>query len=249
MKSNRLFTLVVAAALCPLAIAFFGHAEEAKVLILPISTVLIDKTSEAPQAVVISVNGTCEYSKDGLAFTTLKAKQVLYQGVVVRTGGGARADLFFRRIGTTVRLQPDTEVKLEKMSRSTKDGESEMQTLLDLRKGRIFTVVRSSIAGSTLEIRNAAGRSVVEGSGSGRYIITADGTQVADKTSVIPLKVVGDTGITVVAPGELFRAKEGKMLAAEAPPAVLRLIQWDEVDALSDAMPVLEADEAEQEKK
>lgn len=236
MKSNRLIPLFVTMALYPLALTTLVQAQEGKVLILPISTVLIDKTSEAPQAVAISVHGTCEYSKDGLTFTTLNNGQVLYQGVVVRTGEKARADLFFRRIGTTVRLQPDTEMKLEKMTRSSKEGESEMQTLLDLRKGRIFTVVRTLVAGSTLEIRNAAGRSVVEGGGLGRYIITADGTQVADKASRIPLKVIGDTGITVVAPGELFRAKEGKMLAEDAPEAVKKLIEWDEVAALSDAM-------------
>ncbi len=236
MKSNRLIPLFVAVALCPLAITTLVQAQITTVRVVESSTVRISESSDVPQAAVISVQGTCEFSEDGVTFTKLKTRNVLTQGVVVRTGEKARADLFFRRIGTTVRLQADTEIKLEKMTRSTKEGDSQMQTLIDLRKGRIFTVVRSFVPGSTLEIRNAAGRSVVEGSGSGRYIITADGTQVADKASVIPLKLIGDTGITLIAPGELFRAKEGKMLADNAPEAVRRLIQWDELEALADFM-------------
>jgi hypothetical protein len=199
----------------------------------PVSVRVIE-TSDLPQAVVISVHGRCEYSEDGSAFTELKTNQILTQGAVLRTLDDARADLFFRRIGTTVRLQADTEVRLEKMARSLKDGAAEMETLLDLRKGRIFTVVRSLVPGSTFEIRNAAGRSVVEGGGSGRYIITADGTQVADKASSVPLKVIGDTGITVISPGQIFRAKEGKMLPIDASDKVLTLIQFDELATLAE---------------
>src|SRR5208283_6226892 len=101
------------------------------------------------------------------------------QGAIIRTGENARADLFFRRTGTTVRLQAGTEIKLEEMAATVKNGIPSEHTLLDLRAGRIFTVVRSKVAGNIMEIRNAAGRSVVEGSGIGRYIITADGTHVS----------------------------------------------------------------------
>ena len=110
----------------------------------------VRETSDIPQALVIAVNGKCEYSEDGKTFSALKVEQVCKQGDVVRTGEGARADLFFRRIGTSVRLQAGTEMKLEKMSRQMKDGQPVMETLLDLRTGRIFTVVRSLILGSTL---------------------------------------------------------------------------------------------------
>jgi hypothetical protein len=201
---------------------------------VPPATFKSSPTSEMPQAVVISVHGKCEYSENGLSFTELRPHHVLNQGVVLRTGPASRVDVFFRRIGTTVRLQADTEVKLEKMTRSTNAGGAEMQTLLHLRKGRIFTAVRSSVPGSTFEIRNAAGRSVVEGGGSGRYIITADGTQVADKGSAIPLKVIGDTGITVIEAGQSYRAKEGKMLPVAAPEEVLTMIELDELHALAE---------------
>ena len=166
-----------------------------------------------PSAMTISVHGKCDYSEDGVTFIKLEKGQSVEQGAIMRTGDDARADLFFRRTGTTVRLQAGTEIKLEKMTVTMKDGLPIVHTLLDLRAGRIFTVVRSDVVGSTLEIRNAAGRSVVEGSGIGRYIITADGTHVTAEGSAIPLKVIGESGITIVTAGQQF-AKEGRQNAS-----------------------------------
>jgi hypothetical protein len=195
------------------------------------------ETSEEPQAIVLSVKGACSYSPDGITFSDLKAGQVCKQGAVLKTAKKSRTDIFFRRIGTTVRLQPDTELLLEKMSRKTKDGALLFDTLLDLRAGRIFTVVRALIPGSTLEIRNAAGRSVVEGGeGEGRYIITADGAQVASKNSAIPLKMIGQSGITVIKPGQKFNAKEGKAFSLETPSNVEELISLDEIQSLAEEL-------------
>ncbi|MEO6033868.1 MAG: hypothetical protein ABIQ35_01305 [Verrucomicrobiota bacterium] len=193
--------------------------------------------SALPEALVLSVRGKCEFSEDGTTFTKLDKNHIFNQGAVIRTGKDASADVFFRRVGTTVRVQPNSEVKLEKMTRQMKDGAAVLNTLLDLRRGRIFTVVRSLVEGSTFEIRNAAGRSVVEGApagGLGRYIITADGTQVADKSSNIPIKVIGDTGITVISPGQIFSAKDGKMLPVATPEKVVQLIEFDELHALAE---------------
>jgi hypothetical protein len=202
-----------------------------------LSTVKVAATSDVPQAVTLSVNGQCAYSKDGVTFSELKPGQVFNEGTVIRAGEKSRADLFFRRIGTTVRLQANTEIKLEKMTREMKDGVPALHTLLDLRSGRIFTVVRSLVPGSTLEIRNKAGRSVVEGGGSkGRYIITADGTHVTDKDSTVPLKLVRETGITVITPGQKFEAKEGKVFAVDPSAEVEGYISLDEIQALADEL-------------
>ena len=183
----------------------------------------------------VSLVGKCECSEDGVTFTDLAKGRVLHQGAIIRTGDDARTDLFFRRTGTTVRLQAGTEIKIEKMTLTLRDGLPILHTLLDLRKGRIFTVVRSSVAGSTLEIKNAAGRSVVEGSGVGRYIITADGTHVAAQGSVIPLKVISENGITVVAAGQQFDPRDGQALAASPSDWVKEMIELDELQAMSEA--------------
>jgi hypothetical protein len=218
--------------LWPLFTAALNHAQGVKV-----SITTDDSESATPQALVLSVHGKCDYSEGGTTFKELKAGHVFKEGAIVRTAEDARTDLFFRRIGTAVRLQSGTEVKIEKMSRFLKDGLPVMQTLLDLRTGRIFTVVRSLVPGSTFEIRNAAGRSVVEGGGGkGRYIITADGTHVTDKNSVVPLKVIGETGVTMITPGQKFKSKEGKMFALDPSEAVQSLIDFDELDALAEQL-------------
>ena len=100
----------------------------------------------------LSARGKCEYSEDGVTFTNFERGHIFEQGAIIRTGENARTDLFFRRTGTTVRLQAGTEIKLDKMTLTMKDGLPIVDTLLDLRAGRIFTVVRSAVAGATLEI-------------------------------------------------------------------------------------------------
>ena len=195
-----------------------------------------DDHSDVPQAVVVRTHGTSEFvAAEGAPFEQLKKDQIVYQNAVIRTGKHDTVDLFFRRIGTTVRLQEDTEIKLETMTHSAAVTASKSETLLDLRRGRVFIAVRSLVPGSTLEIKNAAGRSVVEGGGVGRYIVTADGTQVVDKKSAIPLKVIGSTGITVIVPGSVYRSSEGKMQAVKPSEAVETMIQFDQLQDLGEA--------------
>lgn len=236
---NRMMSICHVLALLPFLACASVHAQTAVVTTTQVqpAKVVITETTDEPQALAVSVFGKCLYSEDGSTFVPLKAGHVFNQGDLVRTGEGARADLFFRRIGTTVRLQSGSEVMLEVMTRDMKDGKPVMKTLLDLRMGRIFTVVRSLVPGSTFEIRNAAGRSVVEGGGGkGRYIITAAGLHVAETGSVVPLKLIGETGVTVIVPGMKYDAKEGKLFALETPEAVASLIEMDEVDALAEEL-------------
>jgi hypothetical protein len=238
MKNTKLIPLLIGMAIGPLTVTTWGQVELTTIETTKTTVNLIGKPGDydnLPQAIVLSVDGKCDYSEDGTNFTELKADQVLQQGALVRTGKSGSADLFFRRIGTSVRLQSGTEMKLENLERHVKDGHPVMLTLLDLRTGRIFTVVRSLVPGSTFEIRNAAGRSVVEGGGGkGRYIITADGTHVMEKGSTVPIRVIGETGITVIEPGMEYRVKDGKLFPQEAPEDVKLLIQLDQMDSLAE---------------
>jgi len=54
----------------------------------------------------VAVRGKCECSEDGITFTNVDRNHIFEQGATIRTGENARLDLFFRRTGTTVRLQP-----------------------------------------------------------------------------------------------------------------------------------------------
>ena len=256
---GHLLTISLAAAgliALPLAVRAAVQIEDVKRPPAPGLTVQVSEETATPNAVLISLQGKCSYSVDGTNFVRVEAKDVFSmrqasgrandsskaktplvftQGMVVRTEEDSHVDLFFRRVGTTVRLQPGSEIRLEKMERHMRGGQPVMQTLLALEKGRIFIAVRSLVTGSTFEIRNAAGRSVVEGGGGrGRYIVTADGTHVTEKGSVAPLKVIGGTGVTLIAPGMQFSRKDGKMLPLEAPEAVKLLIEFDELDSLAE---------------
>lgn len=186
-----------------------------------------------PHAVALTVIGKCDYSEDGVTFTHFEAGHIFEQGAIIRTGPEARADLFFRRSKTTIRLQAGTEVRLESMAVTAKEGHPSERALLDLRAGRIFTVVPSLAIGSTLEIKNAAGRSVVEGNGGGKYIITADGTQVSAIGSVIPLKLISENGTTIISAGQQFTRQDGKMLPLDRTLYVKDLVQLDELVASS----------------
>jgi hypothetical protein len=192
-------------------------------------------TAETHSAMTLSVTGKCDYSTDGVTFTKLERSHILEQGAVIRTGADARVDLFFSRTGTVVRLQEDTQIKLETMSITTQDSLPLVHTLLDLQTGRIFTVVRHNVPGSTMEIKNKDGRAIVEGSGIGRYIITADGTHVAAEHSGLPLKVVHENGITVLSAGQQFSKKDGKMIPLDSTAWVKELIQIDELAAITEA--------------
>ena len=185
-----------------------------------------------PDALTLSVRGKCDYSEDGVTFTKLERGHIFGPGTVIRTGGEAWTDLIFRRAGATVRLQAGTEIKIEQIAPSLPVA----HTSLDLRAGRIFTIVRSAVAGNTLEIRNAAVRSVVEGSGIGRYIITADGTYVSATGSVIPLKVMSENGTTIIGAGQQFTRKDGNMLPTSSGLCAKDLIQLDELQAATEKL-------------
>jgi hypothetical protein len=189
-----------------------------------------------PRPVTLSVIGKCDYAADGVTFAKLERGQSLAPGAVVRTGEEARIDLFFRRAGATVRLPAGSEIEIEKMALTVKDGHLVAHNSLDLRAGRILLVVRAARAGSAMEIKNAAGRSVVEGSGLGKYIITADGTHVSAQGSVIPLKLISENGINIITAGQEFDKKEGKMLPVNPDLWAKEIVQLDELQSAAERL-------------
>ena len=207
-----------------------------------------------PQALILSASGICEYSEDGTTFSRLKAfkegaavreeseggsvKRLwghsFKEGAVLRTGKNSRMDIFLRRTGTTVRLHPDSEIKIEQLARLVKGSAPTTQSVLFLANGKVVIAVRSQVAGTTLEVRNASGRAVLGGGGSkGRYIIAADGTQTVDKDSDVPLRLVRESGVTVIPPGSKSLSRGEEPLPAEPSEVESTLIDSDEMDALS----------------
>ena len=183
---------------------------------------------------VLLTHGECLISDDGTNFQPMQIHQVLHQGAVIRTGKRSWCDLFVRRAGITVRMAPESQMKIAKLSLAHENGVAVIDTSLELSSGRIFTVVRALIPSSTVEISDATGRSVIEGGGLGSYMITAPRPDSTDKLSVLPLRVVSQKGTSVIAPGQEYTAKEGETFTLGASTWEAMLIQLDELEAEAD---------------
>jgi hypothetical protein len=194
------------------------------------------KDSALPQAVVLSLDGKSTFSLDGKEFKRMKVGDVLNQGALIRTEQNARVDLFFRRMAIAVRVTSDTELGLEKMTRSWNGDVLEVQTILDLRKGGIFCFVRGLVANSKFEVKHKIGRAVVEGEGPGGFEIRADGAALTGRAYFVPLKVISEHGTAVVAPGQKFDANMGKITRLAASEEEQTLLQLDELQALNDLL-------------
>jgi hypothetical protein len=189
--------------------------------------------SSRRQVDVLLTNGLCLYSEDGAKFHKLRARDVLYEGAIIRTGPASWSDFFIRRTGTTVRLAPDSQIKFVKLSEESQNGVTVMDSLMELQAGRIFTVVRALVPGSTLEISDASGHSVIEAGGLGSYMISAP-TNSADKLALTPLRVVSQIGTSIIAPGQTYNAKDSAALSLVPSSWETMLIQLDELEAETD---------------
>jgi hypothetical protein len=201
---------------------------------LPATATPVLDPSARRYADVLLTNGQCFYSGDGAIFRVLHLHDVLYDGAVVRTGKESWADLFVRKTGTTVRLGPESELRVVKLSDSTENGVRVTDSLLELRKGRIFTVVRALEPGCTLEITDAGGHSVITGGGLGCYMIAAPGPNTGDKLSLTPLRIMSQRGSSIIVAGQEYNGKEGTTLSLLASPWETMLIQLDELEAETD---------------
>jgi hypothetical protein len=128
---------------------------------------------ENAAAVVLDVQGDCQVSNDGTNFRILKKSAELGDNVTIRTGAQGSADVFLKRMGTTVRLKPNTEISLNRVSKK-KDERHELATTVDVRKGKMLAVVHSNVAGSSLEIKNAVGKKLTDTTAGSRYMVSAD---------------------------------------------------------------------------
>ncbi len=182
-------------------------------------------------AVAVAVAGHCSFSHDGVTFSNFDGGQIFEAGAIIRTGEKARADLLFQRSGTTVRLQAGTEIMIDRMAVKVKENHPAEDVLLALRAGRIFTVMRPAATDRRLEISNAAFRAVMEGRAGGRYIIAADGTCVAAIGSIVPLKLISDNGLTMIAAGQQFARQDGHLCSLAKNPYHSDLDPLDELQA------------------
>jgi hypothetical protein len=191
--------------------------------------------SSSPREVyVIMTHGKCRYSENDEPFNQLRTNQVLHAGATIRTYGRSWADLFFRRTGTTVRVAPESEMRIVKLSQSIENGVPLIQTLVELHSGRIVTTVRALVPGNVFEISDATGRSVIEGGGLGCFMITAPKPNSRDKLLVTPLRLVSQEGPSNVVDGKNYNAANGTNLTLIESQWEGVLIQLDEMESETD---------------
>jgi hypothetical protein len=183
---------------------------------------------------ILLIHGQCLYAENGATFQPLLLRQNVHQGAVIKTGKLSWCDLFIRRAGITIRLAPESAVKIARLSLGSQNGVPVVDTLLELPYGRIFTVVRALVPGSTLEISDGAGRSVIEGGGLGSYMITAPRPEFGERMSVIPLRIVSQGGSSVLAPNQEYNAKDGMTFSLGASTWETTLLHLDELEAEAD---------------
>jgi hypothetical protein len=128
---------------------------------------------ENAAAVVLDVQGDCKISNDGTNFRALKKNAELGANATIRTGPQGSADVFLKRMGTTVRLKPNTEIVFNRVSKK-KDERQELNTTVDVRKGKMLAVIHSNVAGSSLDIKNAAGKKLSGATAGLRYMVSAE---------------------------------------------------------------------------
>jgi hypothetical protein len=128
---------------------------------------------ENAAAVVLDVQGDCQVSNDGPNFRALKKSAELGDTATIRTGPQSSADVFLKRMGTTVRLKPNTEINFNRVSQK-KDERQELKTTVDVRKGKVVAVVHSNVPGSSLAIKNAAGKKLSAATAGSSYMVSAD---------------------------------------------------------------------------
>jgi hypothetical protein len=200
----------------------------------PIYTALSDANNRR-NLDILFLHGECLYSEGPLGFHTMETHRTLHEGAVVQTGKNSWCDLFIRRAGTLVRVGPETQMKIARLSQGAQNGFPTYDTLLVLPHGRLYTIARAMAPSSTVEIRDGIGRSVIEVGGLGDYMISAPtADDPSEKLTVTPLRVVSQNGTTLIAPGESYTAKDGSAFSLVPSAWEMNLIHLDDLELEAD---------------
>jgi hypothetical protein len=140
-----------------------------------------------PVAVVLDVQGVCKISNDGKNFRPLQKSSELAEGTTIQTTTSGTADIFLKRMATTVRLKPNSEITVNRVTQK-KDQREEVKTSVNVRKGKMLTVVHANVPGSTLDIKNAAGKTLTDAVAGGHYMVSADKIEKASSSKTFDAK-------------------------------------------------------------
>jgi hypothetical protein len=163
---------------------------------------------EKGSAKVVGVQGKAEYSVDGSTWTALKRGEVLREGAVIRTTGAAGADLDLGRNGAALRVMPESVVAFSALTYEETGVETVVNTLIELRSGRVVGHVQKLSSTSKYEVRAPKAVATVRGT---RYDLSASGRLVVAEGSVVVVayREDGSTLTRVVNANEVFSPVSG----------------------------------------
>jgi hypothetical protein len=190
------------------------------------------------RAVVPMLEGKADCVLGGVV-KPVEVGMLIPPGATLKTGKKSELVLFFRQIGTMVRLRQQTTVVLEKMNKYVKDNVLLKETVLDLTGGEMKCVVRVLVDESLFAIKIPGHLAKFDGAGTGRFDLNAKGSVLVGKRSERPLRIsgasVGGDGLLVV-PGHSYSTTTGK--TAEVSERVLAQLrpQLDHLEKLAKAL-------------
>jgi hypothetical protein len=133
------------------------------------------------KATVRAIHGNVEYQTPGGNWTPLKINMELDAGTLLRSGPDSSADLSVNGLSSALRVEPETTVTLQTMTRTDSSRDADQDTFLDLQDGAILGNVKKISANSRYEIKTPHGVAGIRGTdyhvrakmrSDGRYAVT-----------------------------------------------------------------------------
>ena len=190
------------------------------------------------RAAVVMLEGTAECTIGGVT-KPADLGTLLPPGSTVKTGKKSEVVLFFRQVGTMVRLRPNTTLGIETMTKFVQDEVLLKETVLDLKEGGMMCVVRVLDERSKFEVKFPGYSATFDGAGMGRFDLNAKGTILVGKRSERSLRVVSAAQpdkLIMVPPGQYFT--RGNDLPAVASEQLLKKVRpnLDKLESLARAL-------------
>jgi hypothetical protein len=180
---------------------------------------------------VIALTGKAIIEHPDGSRSDAKVGDELSAGSILKTEKNSSVNLFFRRIGTIVQVEPNTTLSLDKLDAQYKDGKLIKRTEISLKEGKFYACVRVLIPESKVLVRTSHTTFHVPGTGMGRFEFNADGSALVGRRSNLTLVATSGLESVSVSPGQFFDPKQTNAVAAA--PARFQAFTMN-MDALQD---------------
>ena len=147
---------------------------------------------QSGQVKIQAVQGEVLYSLNDAAWQRLSAPCSLSAGAVIKTGRYATVDLLLQYNGSSLRLLPQSTLRLEKLNRQSTGEQCITDTRLKLEAGALVGLQRKLAKPSHLDVVTPEGLTTIVGT---EYVVRADGAvTVLSGTVTVNFNLPGNGG-------------------------------------------------------